>query len=305
MKLKKSKVIFIEDSHQYFNAKGEELIGVTSLMKKHGLSADYDGIPQSVLMKAAERGKDIHKDCEEGCAFDDYNTPEGKAYGETLKEQGIEIIATEYLVSDEKLVATMLDNLFLKDGKLFVGDIKSTSALHTEPLRWQLSIGKYLFERMNKISVDGLAAFWFNNGKCEFIPIKPIAPEEVEKLFECERKGELYEQPKTDLPEQTVKAIEQVKTIEQFIVQAEEEIKRLKEQKEQYTAIIQESFLNSGIKSWETDSLKITLVAPTTVKTFDSKKFAEAYPELAANFYKESEKKGYLKITIKNNSENS
>jgi len=303
MKLKQSKVVFVEDIpndiHTYYNAKGEELIGVTSLMKKHGLSADYDGIPMRILKKAAERGSAIHKDCENGWAFDDYNTPEGKAYGETLKEHGIEIVASEYLVSDEKLVATMLDNLFIKDDMLCIGDIKSTSVLHTEPLRWQLSIGKYLFEKMNKTEVKGLAAFWFNKGKCEFIPIEPIAPEEVEKLFDCERKGIIYEQPKTELPEQTAKAIEQVKNIEQFIIQAEEEVKRLKEQQEKYTAIIEESFASSGIRSWETDSLKVTLVAPTIAKTFDSKKFAEAYPELAPKFYKESEKKGYLKITLK------
>lgn len=303
MKLKQSKVIFVEDIpndiHTYYNAKGEELIGVTSLMKKHGLSADYDGIPMRILKKAADRGSAIHKDCENGWAFDDYNTPEGKAYGETLKEYGIEIVASEYLVSDDKMVATKIDNVFLYENMLYIGDIKRTLKLHTEPLRWQLSIGKKLFEKMNKTEVKGLAAFWFNKGKCDFIPIEPIAPEEVEKLFECERKGIIYEQPKTELPEQTAKAIEQVKNIERFIIQAEEEVKRLKEQREQYTSIIEESFASSGIRSWETDSLKITLVAPTIAKTFDSKKFAEAYPELAPKFYKESEKKGYLKIILK------
>jgi hypothetical protein len=301
MKLKQSKVILFEegDIRKYLNAKGEELIGVTSLMKKHGLSADYDGIPEAILKKAAERGTEIHRDCDNGWAFDDYDTPDGRVYGDLLKEKGIEIVASEYLVSDDKMVATKIDNVFLYENKLYVGDLKRTQKLHTEPLRWQLSIGKYLFEKMNKINVDGLAAFWFNKGKCEFIPMEPIAPEEVEKLFECERMGVMYEQPKIELPEQTTKAIEQVKNIEQFIIQAEEEIKRLKEQREQYTAIIEESFTSSGIKSWETDSLRVTLVAPTTVKTFDSKKFVEEHPEIAKDYYKESEKRGYLKITLK------
>ena len=302
MKLKQSKVVFYEDTHQYFNSKGEELIGVTSLMKKHGLSADYEGIPEFVLMRAARKGSAIHKDCEDGCAFDDYSTPEGKEYGKILKEEGIEIIATEYLVSDEKMVATKLDNLFVKGNLLLAGDIKSTSELHTEPLRWQLSIGKLLFEKMNKIKIDGLAAFWLRGESGMYVPIEPIPEEEVEKLLECERKGILYNYSKTEettLPEQTQKAIEQISNIESFIIEAEMEVKRLKEQRDKYTSIIQETFAKSGIKAWETDKMKITLVAPTTAKIFDSKKFTEEHPEMAAQFTKESEKKGYIKITLK------
>jgi len=302
MNLKQSKVRFFEESHQYFNAKGEGLIGVTSLMKKHGLSADYDGIPEAILKRAAERGKAIHEDCENGCAFDEYSTPEGKAYGETLEAEKIAIVATEYLVSDEKMVATQIDNIFRKDGKLFIGDIKSTRELHTEPLRWQLSIGRYLFEKMNRIKVEGLAAFWFNKGKCEFIPIEPILTEEVERLFECERKGLTYksDRAETTLPDKAEKALEQIRSIERFIIQAEQKVKELKAQQEQYTEIIEETFAENGIKSWETDGLKITLVAPTTARTFDSKRFAEEHPEMAKDYYKESEKKGFLKITLKN-----
>lgn len=62
MRLKKnSKVFFSDIVHCYLNDKGEELIGVTSLMKKHGLGADYSGIPQDVLERAAERGSRVHK----------------------------------------------------------------------------------------------------------------------------------------------------------------------------------------------------------------------------------------------------
>ena len=155
---------------------------------------------------------------------------------------------------------------------------------------------------MNKIKIDGLAAFWLRGESGKYVPIEPIPEEEVEKLLECERKGILYNYSKTEettLPEQTQKAIEQISNIESFIIEAEMEVKRLKEQRDKYTSIIQETFAKSGIKAWETDKMKITLVAPTTAKIFDSKKFTEEHPEMAAQFTKESEKKGYIKITLK------
>ena len=50
MRLKQNKKVFFSDIlHCYINDKDEELIGVTSLMRKYGLGADYSDIPQDVL----------------------------------------------------------------------------------------------------------------------------------------------------------------------------------------------------------------------------------------------------------------
>ena len=75
MRLKVNKKVFFSDIvHCYLNDKGDELIGVTSLMKKHGLGADYSGIPQDVLERAAERGSRVHRlleDYDNGKAVED------------------------------------------------------------------------------------------------------------------------------------------------------------------------------------------------------------------------------------------
>ena len=54
-----------------------------------------------------------------------------------------------------------------------------------------------------------------------------------------------------------------------------------------------------GVKSIVTDNLLITKVNPTTSKTIDSKKLKEELPEIAEKYSKISNKKGYVKITIR------
>lgn len=49
------RVTFIEESHQYFIGK-KELKGVTGTLIKKAFPDTYKNIPESVLMKAAERG---------------------------------------------------------------------------------------------------------------------------------------------------------------------------------------------------------------------------------------------------------
>ena len=56
-----TRIFFDETSHTYLLDDDKILIGVTSLMKKFGLSPDYSGIPEATLKKAAEEGTAIHK----------------------------------------------------------------------------------------------------------------------------------------------------------------------------------------------------------------------------------------------------
>ena len=54
-----------------------------------------------------------------------------------------------------------------------------------------------------------------------------------------------------------------------------------------------------GVKTIVTDALMITKVNPTTTKTIDSKKLNEEMPEIAEQYTKVSNKKGYVKITVR------
>lgn len=55
----------------------------------------------------------------------------------------------------------------------------------------------------------------------------------------------------------------------------------------------------NGIKSIKNDAFNMTVVAPTTSISFDSKKFKEDNPKMYEKYKKVIEKKGFLKITLK------
>ena len=60
MEVKETKCVFKEDTHQYFlidantGEQIKELISVTTLMKKHGLSPNYDDVPSAILEAKAK-----------------------------------------------------------------------------------------------------------------------------------------------------------------------------------------------------------------------------------------------------------
>ena len=127
MKLvKNEKVFFSEEAHIYLNENGDELIGVTSLMRKHGLGADYSGIPEATLRRAAEEGTALHKEIE------DYETGQAVLISPLIQEYqklGLKCVAVEYLVSDDTTVASSIDGVYEGTKKNTVILVDYTTAL--------------------------------------------------------------------------------------------------------------------------------------------------------------------------------
>lgn len=86
--------------------------------------------------------------------------------------------------------------------------------------------------------------------------------------------------------------------VEQFEMQ----LASYKDLETQYKSMkerLYELMLEHKVKSFETENLLITLVAPTTSTSIDSKALKEEMPEVAAKYSKTSPKKGYAKISTK------
>lgn len=206
---------------------------------------------------------------------------------------------SEYLVSDNEIVATFIDKV-LDDCSL--ADVKSTSTVHRRLLEWQLSIGAYLFEMQNPgKKVPHLYCIHVRDGKAKQIEVSRIPNEAVERLIECERCGVVY----SDNP---VAADAALALEEQAVVLAEQldQIARLKlaiKETEQASAELQQRLYDymteNNLDEMACELGTFVRKAPYTKRSLDSARLKKEKPELYEQYLKESEVKG--SITFKTN----
>lgn len=296
-----TRVSFEDITHSYLLDNEVYLMGVTSLMKKHSLAPNYEGIPADVLQKAAERGSKVHKDIEDYC--------NGKAVAITKELKayiscGIKAIANEYLISDNEIVASSIDIVADTgcDNMVDLVDVKTTRVLHREPLSWQLSIYANLFERQNPdIKVRNLYGLHIDiaKGKGTMVQVPRKKDEEVIELLFCEREG-LPFTPKTDelsIPQKN--ALSELQGITDSIALIELSLKEAKEKKKSVEKYILEQMELEGRKTLENGPIKVTYVAPYTREGVDAKKLQEVMPEIYERYKKITNIGASIKITIK------
>ena len=195
MNLIENKEVFFDSvSHSYTNADDELLMGVTELLHKHDLAPDLSGIPEKTLKAAAEKGTKIHE------YLQSYEAGEMVPTSDLLddyKKLGLHHLASEFLVSDNELVASKIDMLYQSGpDSVIICDIKTTEKENVRYVTWQTSIYKYLLERQCPgVKVSDLYLLWADK-KGEKLRgwrrLDPIPEEEIEKLFDCERNGLIY-----------------------------------------------------------------------------------------------------------------
>lgn len=292
------RVYFEPTSHSYL-LDGETLLdGVTSLMKKHGLSADYSGIPKATLDKAAAEGTAIHKEIQ------DYENGETVLRTELLdeyKKLNLRFIASEYLVTDFETAASAIDMVYQgsKKDSVIIDDIKTTEKLHRRALAWQLGIYKVWFERMNPgIKVEACYCLWIDKKKRtirDHILIEPVTEAEVDALMQAEREGLIYED------DNAVKGVEMALPegeIAAYVSNARK-IAALKAEIKALEAAMKEndSRVLSYMESQNLDELKadggvFKRRAGSTQVRVDSGKLKELYPAVYTKVAKEIQVKG-------------
>lgn len=204
------RVVFEPLTHSYLCG-GRLLTGVTSLMKKHGLSADYSGVSERVLSSAALRGTAVHRMLEDSdngmtVALTDVRDGDGRVLLtqevmrrilKSYSELGLKVAASEYLVSDNELVASSIDKVVETGSpdEVELADVKTTSVLHRDALSVQLGIYKVLFEAQNPgLKVAGCYGIHVDmrTGRVRKVAVEPWPEENVRALFEAEREGRVY-----------------------------------------------------------------------------------------------------------------
>ena len=273
-------VVYVADTHQYFN-NHKELISATTLMRKHHLAPDYTGVSVEVLNAKAKRGSYIHKEIEMFIKNYDLGfTNELRLFIERVKELNRQVLYSEKIVGDD-LVAGTIDLVFANK---IIADIKTTYQLHVQSVRWQLSIYTYLYDREHYGEYKG-EVWWFKNDNLKVVEVELLPIEKVERLFECERNGELYvENEDTSKIERLLDLLK-----EQEILDLE--IKALKNE-------INESVKKNG--NITSEHITISYIAPSVSIGFDLDTFKKEQPELFAKYNnKKTEKKESFRYLVK------
>lgn len=305
-----SEVRFIDDDGRHEYRLGfEELTGVTGVLKATIFKDKYAGIDEATLANAARRGTAIHE------AVQQYET-EGvftpfeidtdyiaeaqgalQSWIKFRKKQDFHTVDIEYLVTNNIDIASKIDLVLqASDGRIILGDIKTTSKLDKDYLSWQLSIYKYFFEDMTGMEVSELWGLWYDRSKNKWtlVQIKARSREEIDKLIEDWRNGTEVASVSSSLPAPLV-------DLGQMYADMEREVKEATARRDEFRSRMLEEMKKAGLKTFETEGFRVTYVEPSTRQTFNKDKALELYPDLAdvEGIWKTATTAESIKITLR------
>lgn len=296
------RVIFRESDHTYWLG-DKKLISVTQLLKKHGLATNYSGVSEEVLEKAANKGTLIHKEIEDYIKTGAVGfTSELSDYIDITAELGFKAEDSEIILPAGEIPEDKADEYFyagtadligkISDGYV-LADLKTTAKVDKRAYAWQLA----LYERLCGVKFDKLYIFHLGKNS-KAIPIERVSDEEVDRLLECERNGEIYSEPGLIVANELLARAQEA---ELELKRAEEAKKEAEATAKEYRQKLYEAMKQQNLSSFETadKSMLITRVAETTKISIDSAKLKKELPEIAEKYSKTSTVSGYVKITIR------
>ena len=305
IELKDSGVVFNEELHEYW-LKDKQLSGITGMLQRQLFPDEFDGVPEDMIVKAAEYGTDVHISIED---FDknwiNDGTLEVADYIEICKNNGLVHECSEYTITDGKNWASNIDKVYRVDDTTFdIGDIKTYGTMTSEKLekaRWQLSIYAYLFELQNKKAKVGKLFIMHLRNKpkkdgtfdhiSDLIHVSRIPSEICKELLDCDLRGEQFENPYS-IPEEIRNQESEIRELIQTKNEVEERLSTLK------SKILLEMEM-MDVKSWFTDTMRLTRKLPGIRTSFDLQTFRNDHPEIDFESYmKTSKVAGSLVIAI-------
>ena len=284
--------------HYYLN--GVELIGCTTLLKKHNLAPKYDAVDDETLTKASEYGKLVHRELELFIKNDEVSfAQEQKNFEAWINENAkkgnnIVFVESEMKVNND-LVAGTIDFIYEENEELVIADFKTTSQVHKEAVSWQLSIYRELLGMEIKKGV----CFHLKGGLFEVIDIPLKTKEEVERLFDAERKGEIYK-PFDLIPSDSVEAL---MDFQLQLMAMDEAKKKIENQMEAFKKYVMQEMEARGLLNYKVIcngiELSLTRVLESKREDIDKKQLKADMPEIYDKYKKTTTTKSYVKVSCK------
>ena len=286
---------FDETLHKY-TVDGKEVISVTQLLQKHKITPSYDAVDKELLRMASERGTLIHEEVENWIKNNEKGfTEEAERICDYLNsnaDRDSRIISEQIVAND--IVAGRFDVLYTHAKNLVLTDIKTGNSKHLYGWTWQLSLYKYLYEKMYDKKIESLQIFWVN-GDLTVIPCEYVGDDKIENLLNAEREGRLISDVDLGVSEEELEDLEELM---QEIKVKKEELKVLEDKVGKIQDILYDTMGKEGVKTVDRGKLKITYVAPSTRVSVDSKKLQKEEPEIYKKYVKTTKVAGSIKITL-------
>ena len=289
-------VKFDENLHKY-TVDGKEVISVTQLLQKHKITPSYDAVEKELLRMASERGTLIHEEVENWIENNETGfTEEFERICDFLFESadGNTKILSEQMVAND-VVAGRFDVLYTHGKKLVLADIKTGSTKHVYGWTWQLSLYKYLYEKMYGKKIEYLMVLWARNSAMDVIPCEYVGDDKIENLLNAEREGRMISDVDLGVSEEELEELEELM---EDIKSKEEELKLLKEKVDKVKEVLYDTMGKEGVKTVDRGKLKITYVAPSNRTSIDSKKLEKEEPEIYKKYVNTTTVEGNIKITL-------
>ncbi len=307
IELKRCSVVFNEENHTYYlPEKDKFLSGITGMLERQLFPETYAGIPEAILEQAAQYGKSVHASIEDfDMNWENDGTQEVQDYISLCTEHSLVHEESEYLITDGENYSSMIDKVYRVDDTTFdIGDVKTYGVMTADKLekgKWQLSIYSYLFELQNKrAKVRNLFILHIRNKAkkdgsfdhiSNYIPVQRIPSEIVQELLLADSRGEQFKNPYS-IPEDLRQQESIIRTLIQAKTDAETRLNSIK-------ARILSLMEAQDIKTWATETMRITRKLPTTRSSFSLADFKEANPTINVEpFMKTSTVAGSLQISI-------
>lgn len=331
MNNKTVEILFNEEKHEYTVNNKKAKISVTALVDKQVTKTEWFNIDPEVLRRAAERGTFVHADLEhfirdaltgnatayEAFIKDRELSPELTEFSNFLKDSGWTIqnqlcefkMAIEHTCKGKSFILSgTADLICTLNNKRVIVDHKTTSTIHTESVRWQMSLLDYMARILNGCIINGTEfhyegaeefyVFHFNK-QHKFTPVKveKIPDVEIIRLLDAEAQDEEYHPTPVDIltplqQEQVLSIQKQVATLkflQDKIKKADDEMRK---------NIIQAFEAHPDVKTVKFEHLSLTYTPESTTTSFDTESFKKDYPELFEKYQKKSTRKSSVTITL-------
>jgi len=216
-------ITFDSENHKYF-VKDEEFYGVTSLISKYTKPFDKKGMSKYIAYRDGTTQEEVLQEWREDRQYGNYvdevvghfintgeitNCPEVEFFIEAMDSQGLEPIASEWIIYDEDIKrASAIDVVCVKNDKIVVVDLKSMK----NPIKMSSYKNKKMSVPLNTLPDSkywkqclqvGLYKYWIETkynlpvseekyvcrirpNLYQLIPLQTVEPE-IEKLYEYEK----------------------------------------------------------------------------------------------------------------------